>query len=317
MEKVLVETLASQVLEQLRVKGVPYKRIKDYRYCGFGEIVKYFHGQGNPVYSAKMLEAFMEQIRELYEKKAISRWKWQQIRKSVAWLEEFYRFGTVTMVPLAKWEVLHNPLRQIPSAEQLQDNGNLFTLVFRTKHELSKFGLSEKSLSNYTYDGFDAILRYCTQCGITKYSKVSLENIVAEARLAYENQQMCRSVYQNVRKTAALLEEYHDTGKLVWHYLPAQNTKPLSSIFSRAVDYYCETNSLHQTLANGTIATNKSAIRQFMFCVEDMGVYDFSAMTRQIVNDSITMLASKYPCGMESCISAIRSFLTLLLVRRK
>lgn len=254
----------------------------------------------------------MEQIRELYEKKAISRWKWQQISRSAAWLEEFYTLGTVTMEPLAKWEVLHNPFHQIPSKPELQDNDNLFGLVYRTKQELLKFNLSEKSIRNYTHDGFDAILRYCTQRSIATYSKASLENVVAEARLAYKKQQMCRSVYQNVRKAAALLEEYHDTGKLVWHYLPTQNTKPLLSIFSRAVDDYCETNCHLRTLADGTIATNKSAIRQFLLCVEDMGVYDFSAMTRQIVNDSITMLASKYPRGMKSCISAIRSFLTFL-----
>lgn len=312
MGKVHVETLVSQVLEQLQVTGVPYKRLKDYRYCGFGEIVKYFQAQGNPVYSAKMLDAFMGYIRGLYEKEAISRWKWQQISNSAAWLEEFYTFGMVTMEPLAKWEVLHNPFHQIPSKTELQDNDNLFGLVYRTKQELLKFNLSKKSIRNYTYDGFDAILRYCTKCGIITYSKVSLENFVAEARLAYEKQQMCRSVYQNVRKTAALLEEYHDTGKLVWHYLPAQNTKPLSLIFSRAVDDYCETNCLHWTLADGTIATNKSAIRQFLFCVEDMGIYDFSAMTRQIVNNSITMLAPRYPRGMNSCIPAIRSFLTFL-----
>lgn len=86
----------------------------------------------------------------------------------------------------------------------------------------------------------------------------------------------------------------------------------MTPVFSKTVEDYCEINRRNRTLAAGTIATNKSAIRQFLFCAEDMGIRDFSAMTRRIVNDSITILAPRYPHGMKSCISAIRSFLTFL-----
>ena len=312
MKNVSVEAMTVHVLELLREVGVPPKRLKDYKYCGFGEIVKYFNAQGSTAYSAVVMDSYMEHIRELYEEDEISRWKWQQIRKTAAWLEEFYASRTVTLEPLSKWEVLHNPLRREPTREELLDTENLFGLVHRTKRELLNFNLSEKSIRNYTYDGFDAILRYCTQHEITKYSKAALADFVSNARSAYENRQLCRSVYQNARKAAALLEEYHDTGKLNWHYLPAWDIKVLTPLFSHAVDNYCETNRHNQTLAEGTIATSKSAIRQFLFCVEDMGFHDFSTMTRRTVNDCITILAPKYPCGMKSCIPAIRSFLAFL-----
>lgn len=316
MKSVEVESMIAQILNQLQDAGISPKCLKDYRYCGLREISKYFAEQGRTAYSQAEMDSFMRHTRERYENKEISKWKWQQVRKSAAWMEEFHILGNVTLKPLEKWEVLHNPLRQMPSVEQLQDSDNLFALVYRTKQELSKFGLSEKSLINYTYDGFDAVLRYCTQHGETRYSKALLDAFVAEAHSAFENQNMCRSVYQNARKVAALLEEYHDTGKLIWRYLPAWNTKSLTTLFACTVDDYCETNHRHHTLADSTIATNKSAIRQFLFCLEDMGVYDFPAMTRQIVNDSITMLAPKYPCGMKSCIPAIHSFLAFLYEQR-
>lgn len=196
--------------------------------------------------------------------------------------------------------------------ETMAINNNLCGLIYQTKLELLKFKLSEKSIQNYTRDGFEAILRYCMEHGIAEYSKAALADFTAEVHLAYEKRQMSRSVYQNARKAAALLEEYHDTGRLDWHYLPAWSAKSLTTLFSRTVEDYCETNHRRQTLAEGSIATSKSAIRQFLFCIENMGVYDFPAMTRQIVNDSITMLAPKYPCGMKSCIPAIRSFLAFL-----
>lgn len=312
MKNVSVEAMIAQVLELLREAGVPHKQLKDYKYCGFGEIVKHFNAKGNTAYSTVAMDSYMEHIRDLYEKEKISRWKWQQVRKAATWLKEFNASEVITLMPLAKWEVLYNPLHREPTLEELQDNDNLFGLVHRTKHELMNFNLSEKSILNYTYDGFDAILRYCNQRGITKYFHEVLEDFAANARSEYEKRHMCRSVYQNARKAAALLEEYHDTGELNWHYLSAWNTKVLTPVFSRAVDNYCETNRHNKTLADGTIATSKSAIRQFLFCVEDMGLHDFSAITRRTVNDCITVLAQQYPGGAKSCISAIRSFLAFL-----
>lgn len=312
MNNVSVGNLVIQVLEKLQKVGVSKKRLKDYKYCGFGPIVNHFKLHGKPNYSTAEVDLCMEHIRALYEKDEISRWKWQQIRKSAVMLEEFYVSETVTLEPVPKWEVLHNPLHQKPSAEQLLDNEDLFALVYRTKEELSGLGLSQKTIQNYTYDGFDAILRYFTRHETIKYSKTELGNLVAEARSEYENHRMCRSAYQNIRKAAAMVEEYHDTGKLIWHHLSAWNTKDLTLSFSRTLDDYCETNRRNQTLADGTIATDRSAIRQFLFCVEDMGIYDFSVITRRIVNDCIPILALQYPCGMKSFIPAVRSFLAFI-----
>lgn len=312
MKNVKLEWIIAQVLEQLQNAGVSPKCLKDYKYCGFGEISKYFTKQGRTTYSQSEMDCFMRDARERYECKEISKWKWQQVRKSAAWMEEFNASGVVTLAPLAKWEVVHNPLRREPTSEELLDYENLYGLVYQTKQSLKNFNLSEKSLHNYNYDGFYPILRYCNQCGITAYSEDILAGIVANARSAYETHQMCRSVYQNVRKVVALLKEYHDIGRLEWHYLPPWNHKPLTPLFSKTVEDYCEINHRNQTLATGTIATNKSAIRQFLFCAEDMGIRDFSAMTRRIVNDCITILAPRYPHGMQSCIPAIRSFLTFL-----
>lgn len=312
MKNVKLEWMIAQILEQLQSAGVSPKCLKDYKYCGFGETSKYFKRQGRTTYVQTEMDYFMRDARECYERKEISEWKWQQVRKSATWLEKFNTSGVVTLEPLAKWEVLHNPLRREPTKKELLDHENLYGLVYQTKQALANFNLSEKSLHNYNYDGFEPILRYCNQCGIAKYSEDILVGFVANARSAYETHQMCRSVYQNVRKVAALLKEYHDSGTLEWHYLPPWDHKPLTLLFSKAVEDYCETNRRNRTLATGTIATNKSAIRQFLFCVEDMGIRDFSVMTRRIVNDCITILASRYPHGMKSCIPAIRSFLAFL-----
>ena len=107
-----------------------------------------------------------------------------------------------------------------------------------------------------------------------------------------------------------LLKEFHDTGNIQWHYIPAWSVRALTQNFAYAVERYCEVNTQNQMLMPGTIATSKSAIRQFLFCAEEVGINNFDGLTRGIVNSCITILAPQYPRGMKSCISAIRSFLT-------
>lgn len=312
MKHVNTETLTTQLLEELEKLGLTNSSLKDYKYCGMGPIIKHFGLLGSSEYSTNEVEIYIENLRKHYENGEISRWKWSIVRKSAALLEEFYKSGTVTLAPLPKWEAVHNPLHQKPSEIQLKDNDNIFALVYRVKKELSLFGLSQKTLSNYTYEGFDAILQYFIEQELTSYSKVVLDGLVTEVRSRYEEHQLCRSNYQNIRKTSALLEEYHDTGGLEWHYLPAWETKKLTPLFSQQLDNYCEANRKNHLLSNSTIATSKSSIRQLLFCIEDMGIYDFHLITRLILNDCIPILAPRYSCGMKTFLSAIQSFLGFL-----
>jgi len=312
MKRIYVKTLVTRTLDALRMAGVSKKKLKDYKYCGIGPIMQHFAAQGISSYSKSEVDSLLFQTRLDYESGNISRFKWGIIRKSASMLEDVYTTGKVSFEPLTKWEALHNPLHQEPSPAQLCDRDNLLVLVYLTKQELLKFGLSPKAMRNYTYDGFDPILRYCEEEGITKYEPEKIECIVLEARTDYENQRLGRNAYQSIRKAASLLNEYHETGKLTWGCLPNWGTRNATSHFAQIVDLYCEEKRTTGELCKGTIATSKSAILNFLFCLEDMGFRDFSEVTRQVVNDCIPILAIQYPCGMRGMMSAVRSFLGFL-----
>lgn len=190
-----------------------------------------------------------------------------------------------------------------------QEEGDLQQLISQTTALLSSAGYSEKSIGDYTCSGFSRLAHYFALHETHIYDESLLNNFINEMRAAYDQKLITRYIYQSARKAAMLLEEFHDTGNIQWHYIPAWKTKALTPDFAHAVESYCETNAHNCTLAPGTIATFKSAIRQFLFCAEDFGIYSLSGLTRSIVNNCITVLAPQYPCGMKSCIPAIRSFL--------
>ncbi len=182
-----------------------------------------------------------------------------------------------------------------------QGEGDLQQLIAQTTALLSPAGYSEKSISNYTQSGFSRLASYFDLHETHLYDEVLLNNFINETRAAYDQKLITRYVYQNARKAAMLLKEFHDTGTIQWHYISAWKTRALTPNFARAVERYCEVNAKNQTLMPGTIATSKSAIRQFLFCAEEMGINDLNGLTRSIVNNCITFLAPQYPCGMKSC----------------
>ncbi len=186
----------------------------------------------------------------------------------------------------------------------------LSKLIREVKEEMTKFKLSEKTMKEYSRDGFKTIINFCTKKNVTEFSETVLNNFIHEKRLAYEEHQIGRMTDQTARKTAELLREFHHTGKLEWGHIPAWNKKSLSPKFEAILENYCK--NKYQNLYESTVKTYRSAIKQFLFCIEDMKIYDFKKISGQTVNDAITMLASKYPCGMKNVFSSIRSFLIFL-----
>ncbi len=196
-----------------------------------------------------------------------------------------------------------------PIISQGEREGDLQQLIYQTIALLSPAGYSEKSIGDYTQSGFSRLVRYFDLHETHLYDEALLNSFINEVRTAYDQKLTTRYIYQSARKAAMLLKEFHDTGTIQWHYISAWKTRALTPNFARAVERYCEVNAKNQTLMPSTIATRKSAIRQFLFCAEEMGINDLNGLTRSIVNNCITFLAPQYPCGMKSCISAIRSFL--------
>ena len=173
-------------------------------------------------------------------------------------------------------------IQEPPTISRGEDD--LQQLVSQTIALLLPAGYSEKSISNYICGGFNQILMHFNLWENNHYDEQLLDGFISEKRAAYDQKLISRNAYQNARKAAMLLKEFHNTGTIQWHYISAWKTRALTPNFNYAVERYCEVNAQKQMLMPGTIATSKSAIRQFLFCVEEMGINDLNKLTRSIVN---------------------------------
>lgn len=309
-----VKEATEQSLLLLKQNGASAKTVKGYRDTGFGTILRYFAQQGSFDVTFGALEAFVLEQRKQFERGEFSEWKWRLVRRGSELLKQYARTGTTEMPALRPWEpILQKPSQSVeldtPTPEQLADADNLFALIWRVKQELHKKGLTKSTIRHYTTEGLTVILRRHIACGLECYSETLASVMVAEKRAKYEKGQTSRVSYQNLRKASFLLSEMYQVGKITLSKLPVWGQREPIPEFARLLRHFCDNASRTGILANGTIKTACSAIRNFFFELENCGVTSFSDITLPEISSSITQMAKRYTGGLHSVFFSVRAFL--------
>ena len=312
-----VKEATEQSLRLLEKNGASAKTLKGYRNTGFGAIIRYFSHHGTLDVSASMIDGFVLEQRRQFDKGKFSEWKWQLVRRAGELLKHYAETGTVEMPAVKPWEpVLRKPRQiaeaNIPASEQLADPDNIFALVWRTEQELHKMGLSKSAIRHYSAGGFAVILRKHSGSGLELYSESLVSGMVSEIRSGYENGEISRVTYQNLRKASFLLSEMHRTGKVTLSPVPNWNQREPKAAFSNLLWHFCDNAIQTGILSESSVKSAKSAIRTFLFELESHGLESFDGITLAEVSDTITHIAKRYTGGLHSAISSVRLFLRYL-----
>jgi site-specific recombinase XerD len=304
--------LMELALQKMELNDNSEKTLKDYRTSGFGSIVRHCELIGQRDYSAVVIDTFVSDIRTQYEQSKVSRYKWTLIRRSGELFKRLHDNGTIDLPPCKSWEALHNPLHRQPTEEELANPNSVVALARRTEQMLTELGLTPKTLSNYRYDGFDRILRGHYELGLTDYSPDLAEEVVKEARAAYESGKMARSVYQDIRKVADILTKVHESGTYDPKYLSRYGLRQLSDTYDTLLENFCVYTRRTVVVKESTVGQAKSSIRCFLFELEDAGFMSLDSVTRRIISERITHLAGRYAGGLSAMLFGVRIFLRYL-----
>jgi hypothetical protein len=304
MGAISIRLLAGSTLRALEGTGTSEKTLKAYECTGFGELSRRFEARGATEYSPELADVMVREVRAEFERGAFSRWKWTAVRRGAALLDVFDRTGSVDLAPLPPWNVWRLP----PTPGQLADQGNLHALVWTAQEWLREFGLSAKTLQHYRYDGFDPIMRAHHEQGLTRYSAAVTAGLVDRSRALFGQGAMRASVWRNVRKSAAVLDELARTGGLQQRRLPHWGLRHLGEAFDTALEAFCvEAGRLGW--GAGTVASARSAVRQFLFALEDAGITTVAAITSRAVSDAVTAAAQHRRGGLSTLLFEVTAFL--------
>lgn len=314
MDTFNLKEAADQSLRLLGQSGVGVKAVKEYQTTGFGAIIRHFTRQGIVDVNIGMLDAFILEQRECFERGEFSEWKWRLVRRGSELIKHFVQTGMVDLSALRPWEpVLRKPHQSLeldePTSTQLADSNDIFALVWRVKQTLLKTGLTKNAVRHYTTEGLSVILRRHTHQGLEHYSESLVFDAVAEVRRKYEQGLTSRSSYQNLRKASFLLSEMHRTGEITLGKIPDWGHREPVPEFAGLLEDFCENANRTGILAGSTVKTARSAIRTFFFELEARGWQSFDGITLAEISSTITRMAMRYKGGLHSAIFSVRVFL--------
>ena len=174
MEKFNLQEKVDEILNQLRQYGASPKKLKIYRFTGFGNMIRYYKRKKITEISLNMLDAYLNEMYLAYTNKEFSTWKWQSLRRSCELLKNFVATNTVEMKPLRPWDYSQGKATQsvvldTPTDEQINDPSNLFALIWKVRQFLLEYGFTENSIRHYTSEGLTVILRSHYEAGTEIY----------------------------------------------------------------------------------------------------------------------------------------------------
>ena len=203
-----------------------------------------------------------------------------------------------------------NIRKSTPTAGQLADPEDVFALVWRTHRAMSKLGLSEVTVRHYTDDGLAVILNRHYDAGTDRYSDEILDRLVSERRFRYEQGQITRVPYQNLRKSAYWVREMHRTGDITLGKIPNWGQREPAEPFQTLLGEFCV--SAKHAMAETSLGVARSAVRRFLFEMEDHGFNALADFSQVNVNGCVTSFSAHYASGLGSAISCVRLFLRFL-----
>ena len=317
MEKFNLDAAIQRTLFLLEESGASKKLLKEYRCTGLGRIKRHFYRRGIYDVDADMLDKFLADANLQRKDGEISTYTWRLVRRGCALLKLCVTSDTIVLPALRPWNIeLGKPKQSLlldkPTPKQLENPRNVFALAWRIREALRNSGLSSATLKHYTCEGLAVIVRKHDEVGTELYSDHLVRQMVAAKRSQYEQGATDRGSYQNLRKAAYLMDKMYETGKFVLDYVPAWELREPSAEFGRLVNDFCGYASRNGLLAESTIGSVKSAVRQFIFALEDAGITSFEGISLNDISTVATNMSRKYKGGLRSAIFGVRVFLTYL-----
>ena len=305
----------TRALELLSAQGMSDKSLHAYTHTGFGCIVRNFQAKGLSSVTPTMLDEFLLEQFELFVQGKFSPWKWRLVRRSCELLKYCAVEDSVDMPPLLPWlPTLHRSRqsieKSIPTAEQFADPENIFALVWKTNRSMVELGLTDATVRHYREEGLAVILNRHYEARTEHFSEDLLGRIITEKRTQYEQGQTARASYQNLRKAAYWLREMRLTGNITLGKIPNWGQREPVEPFRTLLDEFCA--DAEHTMAETSLKVARSAVRRFLFEMENHDFNTLADFSQVNVNECVTSFALHYAGGLGSAISCVRLFLHFL-----
>ena len=300
-----INELITETLQSLKNDGMTPSTLCYYKSSGFGSLRLRHEELGYTEFSYELCDELIHELRVDFENGTLPKHQWRVIRRCAVVMKSYLETGATKLPNLGKWEWLNAPYRVKPTTEQFADSENIFAIVWNTERELEKNGMPKGSLMRYTYGGFDKILKHFISVGASKYDEEIINDFVSDSYKNIAN----KTAFQKIRKCAALIIEYKQTGRLKFKTLERIEKRKLTPYFDSVIVKFKADNERKNKWSPSSAFSAYNAVECFLAELESMGFYDFENVTLKTISDCISLMGVRYTSGLKPTLSYIRAFL--------
>jgi site-specific recombinase XerD len=312
MKKFDVSLIAELAYHKLKSEGVMKgNKLSAYKTIGFRTAIKHFESIGDLIVDKDIVRKYLESQYEIYKDDKKRKCRWQLIKRSAELLIYFAATGRVDLPRQPRWTKRDCKLYVEPLPEQLGNNDNIYGLVWRTRNALKAFGYADSTIKYYDLSGFVKILAAHEEAGTEIYSEKLSVGLVTAARGLIKTG--CHHKSQAIRKTVALVDEFHRYGTIEASALSPFNMELPNPEYEALIEEYANDALLSGKSNEVSVRNAKSMLKRFLLDLESAGVFSFDKASLSTIGDVITHTASTYyKGGAEALLHYVRDFLKYL-----
>jgi hypothetical protein len=157
--------------------------------------------------------------------------------------------GSIKLPRLAYIDGLHVSRRGKPTPEQFASKDNIFAIAWNTKQELKRIGMSTETINGYGCGGFNKILKHFVENGKDKYDKTFIDDFVVSSFKNLAGRKRFREQFQLIRKSAAFIIEYYQTGKIETKCLEQWGKQKPGDYFLSVIEKFEHCNNRHKKIS--------------------------------------------------------------------
>lgn len=180
------------------------------------------------------------------------------------------------------------------------------TIMVAVRNEMLKLDRCRKTKMNYIYCGFGTVLSRFHDNNCHTFSKSLLEKLVDVLHNDYVQGKCGRYKYNIVRKTAAWLCEFRETGKISQDKLSAYGFKYVNDEYECLIHEYISYSQKMGLLKESSIKAYSGLVRRFFRIIERRGIFDYKLLTLPEVSNSIVEYGAKNSRSTDSLIDGVR-----------
>ncbi len=186
-------------------------------------------------------------------------------------------------------------------------------LAAAVRDEIFQLDRSEKTKNHYINSGLGAVLSYFHHNNCHDFSKQLLDEMVSERYNDFIHGNAGRFKYCIVRKTAAWLCEFRETGKISQGKLQAYSFKFVSDEYEALISEYISHSLKMGLLKESSIRAYSGLVRRFFRIIESRQIFSYKLLTLLEVSSSIVEYGTKNSRSTGSLLDALRSFAKFIL----